>query len=54
LAVATDGYREKDDTQKKVTGGDQANPKRLAHLYASKESVEKAVERGFEELTSDL
>lgn len=40
-------YREKDGTQKKVTLGDQANPKRLAHLYASKKSAEKAVEREF-------
>lgn len=42
--VAT--YRdEKTGAQKKVTEGDQANPKRLTHLYASKASAERAVKR---------
>jgi len=42
--VAT--YRdEKTGAQKKVTEGDQTNPKRLTHLYASKVSAERAVKR---------
>jgi hypothetical protein len=42
--VAT--YRdEKTGEQKKVTEGDQTNPKRLTHLYASKASAERAVKR---------
>ncbi|WOD12775.1 phage late control D family protein [Pseudomonas sp. NyZ704] len=43
-------YRDKDGTQKKVTEGDQANPRRLTHLYASKKSAERAVEREFEKI----
>ncbi|MGH1450233.1 MAG: phage late control D family protein [Pseudomonadaceae bacterium] len=43
-------YRDKDGAQKKITQGDQANPKRLTHLYASKGSAERAVEREFERL----
>lgn len=39
-------YRdEKTGEQKKVTAGDQTNPKRLTHLYASKASAERAVKR---------
>ncbi|HEY7775377.1 MAG TPA: hypothetical protein VIC02_02455, partial [Kineobactrum sp.] len=43
-------YRDKDGAQRKITEGDQANPKRLTHLYASKSSAERAVEREFERL----
>ncbi len=43
-------YRDKDGTQQKVTEGDQASPKRLTHLYASKASAERAVKREFERL----
>ena len=39
-------YRdEKTGKQVKITEGDQANPKRLTHLYASKQSAERAVKR---------
>ncbi|MEZ2744293.1 phage late control D family protein [Halopseudomonas bauzanensis] len=39
-------YREeKTGKQVKITEGDQANPKRLTHLYASKHSAERAVKR---------
>lgn len=39
-------YRdEKTGEQKKVTEGDQTNPKRLTHLYSSKASATRAVER---------
>ncbi|SEI83034.1 hypothetical protein SAMN04244579_02153 [Azotobacter beijerinckii] len=39
-------YRdEKTGKQHKVTAGDQTRPKRLTHLYASKGSAERAVER---------
>lgn len=39
-------YRdEKTGKQVKVTEGDQTNPKRLTHLYASKHSAERAVQR---------
>ncbi|MCY1352964.1 phage late control protein GPD [compost metagenome] len=39
-------YREeKTGEQKKVTKGDQASPRRLTHLYASKASAERAAER---------
>ncbi|MCY1555075.1 hypothetical protein D9M68_917050 [compost metagenome] len=39
-------YRdEKTGTQKKVTRGDQAKPRRLTHLYAAKASAERAAER---------
>lgn len=31
--------------QKKISAGDQTNPKRLTHLYASKASAERAVKR---------
>ena len=43
-------YRDKDGGQKKITEGDQANPLRLTHLYASKASAERAVKREFEQL----
>lgn len=39
-------YRDaKTGTEKTITAGDQANPKRLPHLYASKASAERAVDR---------
>lgn len=39
-------YRdEKTGEQRKVTKGDQANPRRLTHLYASKANAERAAER---------
>lgn len=38
-------YRDKDGKQIKITEGDQANPKRLTHLYASKDSAVRAVKR---------
>ncbi|MDT4869984.1 hypothetical protein FQZ97_1050420 [compost metagenome] len=39
-------YRdEKTGEQKTVTKGDQANPRRLVHLYASKANAERAAER---------
>ncbi|MBS7660546.1 phage late control D family protein [Pseudomonas lalucatii] len=39
-------YRdEKTGEQKQVSAGEQSNPKRLTHLYASKASAERAVER---------
>lgn len=39
-------YRdEKTGQQHKLTAGDQTNPRRLTHLYASKASAERAVER---------
>ncbi|MEH6566924.1 MAG: phage late control D family protein [Halopseudomonas sp.] len=44
-------YRAEDGTQKKVTEGDQASPKRLTHLYASKAGAERAVKREFEQLS---
>lgn len=43
-------YRDKSGAQKKITLGDQANPKRLTHLYATKKSAERAVQREFERL----
>lgn len=44
-------YRdEKTGLQHKVTEGDQANPKRLTHLYASKRTCEQAVKREWERL----
>lgn len=47
-------YRDKDGAQKKVTLGDQANPKRLTHLYATSKSAERAVQREFERLDNML
>lgn len=39
-------YRdEKTGQQKKITEGDQTNPKRLTHLYSSKASAKRAVKR---------
>ncbi|MOA23937.1 phage late control protein GPD [compost metagenome] len=39
-------YRdEKTGKQHTLTAGDQKNPRRLTHLYASKASAERAVER---------
>jgi hypothetical protein len=47
--VAT--YRdEKTGEQKQLTAGDQATPKRLTHLYASKASAQRAVDREWERL----
>ncbi|SFB30389.1 phage late control D family protein [Azotobacter beijerinckii] len=44
-------YRdEKTGKQHKVTAGDQTRPKRLTHLYASKSSAERAVEREWKRL----
>lgn len=44
-------YRnEKDGKQKTVTAGDQANPLRLTHLYASKGSAKRAVDREWKRL----
>jgi phage protein D len=48
-------YRdEKTGEQKKVTEGDQTNPKRLTHLYASKASAERAVKREWGKLNQGL
>lgn len=44
-------YRAEDGTQQPITEGDQGNPKRLVHLYASKASAERAVKREFERLS---
>lgn len=45
-------YRdEKTGEQKKITEGDQTNPKRLTHLYASKASAERAVKREWQRMT---
>lgn len=39
-------YRDgKSGTQKAITAGDQAKPRRLTHLYASKASAQRAVTR---------
>ncbi len=47
--VAT--YRdEKTGEQKQLTAGDQATPKRLTHLYATKASAQRAVDREWEKL----
>nr|WP_045161751.1 phage late control D family protein [Stutzerimonas stutzeri] len=44
-------YRdEKTGKQHKLTEGDQANPKRLLHLYAEKSSAQRAVEREWKRL----
>lgn len=44
-------YRdEKTGKQHKLTEGDQANPKRLLHLYAAKNSAQRAVEREWKRL----
>lgn len=44
-------YRdEKTGEQKPITAGDQTNPKRLTHLYASKASAQRAVDREWERL----
>lgn len=40
-------YKDKDGKQQKMEKGDQTKPKRLAHLYASKASAKKAVDREF-------
>lgn len=45
-------YRDKDGKQVKITEGDQANPKRLAHLYASKDSAVRALKREWGRLAS--
>lgn len=46
-------WDEKTGKQVKVTEGDQANPKRMTHLYASKRTAERAVKRERERLVSD-
>lgn len=46
-------YRdEKNGKQKTVTAGDQANARRLTHLYASKSSAKRAVEREWKRIQS--
>ncbi|WP_415844665.1 phage late control D family protein [Stutzerimonas zhaodongensis] len=46
-------YRdEKTGKQHKLTEGDQANPKRLLHLYAEKSSAQRAVEREWKRLST--
>lgn len=44
-------YKDKDGKQQKMEKGDQTKPKRLAHLYASKASAKKAVDREQEKLS---
>lgn len=43
-------YRDKDGKQIKITEGDQTNPKRMTHLYASKHSAIRAVKREWERI----
>lgn len=43
-------YKDKNGKQQKMEKGDQSKPKRLAHLYASKASAKKAVDREQEKL----
>ncbi|WP_296250338.1 phage late control D family protein [Pseudomonas sp. UBA4194] len=43
-------YREKAGAQKTVIQGDQTQPKRLVHLYATKANAQRAVEREFSRL----
>lgn len=44
-------YRDKKTgEQKRITAGDQANPKRLTHLYASKVNAERVLKRELERL----
>ena len=38
-------YRDKSGAQKKIESGDQTNPKRLTHLYATKASADRAIKR---------
>lgn len=40
-------YRVKGGKEEKVTAGDQATPRRLTHLYASKATAKRAVEREY-------
>lgn len=48
-------YRdEKTGEQKKITAGDQTKPKRLTHLYASKSTAKRAVDREWEKLKKDV
>ena len=47
-------YRDKaTGTEKSVTAGDQTNPRRLHHLYASKVNAERAVKREWARLQAD-
>lgn len=47
-------YRdEKTGSQKEVTGGDQTRPRRLTHLYASKASAQRAVDREWGRLKAE-
>ncbi|MEZ2345354.1 hypothetical protein, partial [Microcoleus sp.] len=49
--VAT--YRdEQSGAQKQLTAGEQTTPKQLTHLYASKDSAQRAVDREFKRLQS--
>ena len=43
-------YRDKNGKQQKMEKGDQTKPKRLAHLYATKASAKKAVDREYARL----
>ena len=44
-------YRDdKTGEQKQISAGDQANPKRLTHLYADKSSAQRAVDREWQRL----
>jgi phage protein D len=46
-------YRDKKSgKQQKLTEGDQSKPKRLTHLYESKKSAQRAVEREYKRLTA--
>lgn len=40
-------YKDKNGRQQRMEKGDQAKPKRLAHLYATKASAKKAVDREY-------
>ncbi|MNJ15710.1 phage late control protein GPD [compost metagenome] len=47
-------YRdEKTGSQKEVTAGDQTRPRRLTHLYASKASAQRAVDREWRRLQAE-
>ena len=43
-------YRDKNGKQQKVTEGDQSKPKRLTHLYESKASAQRAMDREYKRL----
>lgn len=47
-------YRDaKSGTQKAITAGDQAKPRRLTHLYASKASAQRAVDREWQRMQNN-